>query len=231
MWQNGSWGVLCSLRVSSARSNDPIHGMKCKPQNTYDMISYASMYVEQSRLASIFAKNPQRRSQNPGTRFRRSTKFCETKSTCYAQTVRVDPKKLIYFFVIPTCRKRKPEQRHRKSIPRASPVPPVDQSDVPHGRDERELQGTAPQKPRRLLERASPRGRRATRGCRFRERRQLRRRLSRLRVRLRVLPPRLAVPFPAAEHALRERLHAIRGVLLPARAGVRGAVGRALRRG
>ena len=100
LWQNGSWGVLCSLQVSSARSNDPIHGMKCTPQNTYDVISYASMYGEQSRLASIFAKNPQRRSQNPGTRFRRSTKFCETKSTCYAQTVRVDPKKLIYFFVV-----------------------------------------------------------------------------------------------------------------------------------
>ena len=97
LWQNGSWEVLCSVLVSSACSNDPIHGMKCTPQNTYDVISNASMYGDQSRLASIFAKNPQRRSQNPGTRFRRSTKFCETKSTCYAQTVRVDPKKSIYF--------------------------------------------------------------------------------------------------------------------------------------
>ena len=100
MWPSGSWGVFYLLRVSSARSNDPIHGMKCEPQNTYDVISYASTYGEQSRLASIFAKNPQRRSQNPETRFRRSTKFRETKSKCYAQTVRVDPKKLIYVFVV-----------------------------------------------------------------------------------------------------------------------------------
>ena len=96
LWQNGSWEVLFSVLVSSACSNDPIHGMKCTPQNTYDVISNASMYGDQSRLASIFAKNPQRRSQNPGTRFRRSTKFCETKSTCYAQTVRVDQKKSIF---------------------------------------------------------------------------------------------------------------------------------------
>ena len=65
--------------------------MENTPQNAYSVISLASMHDEQSTFASIFAKNPQRRSRDPISEM---SEILPKNLNPYAQTVTTGAKKV-----------------------------------------------------------------------------------------------------------------------------------------